>query len=423
MPQATRNLKLLVVLVALIVHAFDTFHHYEQAHRRHHGFDFASYFYAARVAADGGNPYARVELGNAARDEETRGSVHPYFYPPPALLAFAWTLPLELMDAYRIWFWLNEIAALAAALALWWWWRDRAGSVGVAIAMSVAWLTAIPNNALMGQANLPVLLLVIGGLWSQERGRDVLGGILVGTACMWKMSPAVFVMYWLLSRRWKAAAASVVWAVVLSIAVLPMVRLGIQVEFFTEVLPEFRNGNYNNLTVPIDLFGNHSIPNLLDQMLPAGGAHLKLSEWARRLSSLSTLGLLATMGWVFRHRTDDDLTESARWGAVGIAVLLIPVYTYEHHLVWGLFAVVALVAAIERGRLSRRWVLPLAFAIAAWAFDLAYLKKLYQVVHDAWPITGFFLQEVKFVALGILWVACLVVGAQPDRPALGREGT
>ena len=44
---------------------------------------------AAKVAVDGGNPYEKAALEQAALDEGTRPEVHPFFYPPPFLLAVA----------------------------------------------------------------------------------------------------------------------------------------------------------------------------------------------------------------------------------------------------------------------------------------------------------------------------------------------
>ena len=408
---ARKSLILLLVAAALGWHAVAVYAVWTKARGEHHARDFASYYYALQVAADGGDPYDVRELSSAAQEDHTRRSVYPYFYPPPFLLFVAWALPLELVDAYRVWFWLDEALLAAAVLALWRWWRPLGPAVGPLLAVAVATCTAIPNNHLMGQANLLVLALVFAGLWQAERGRDGLGGALVGTAVMLKMAPALFVAWWLLHRRWRPALAAVATGGVLVLASLAVAPLDVQLGFWLHVLPGFSDGAYNGLTVPVDLFGNHSIPNLWH--LALGGGR-ELGATARALSLASALGLVGGVAWLLRRPAVGPLQAGAHASAVALVMLLVPVYTYEHHLVWALpGAVLAAVALLNR-QLHPAWAAAVVPAWVALGWELSHLKA---TALSLAPLAEGLLRESKFAALVALLIVCVVLGrSHTDEP-------
>ena len=66
----SRPLTVFVVMAAVLWHALAVSLAYRVAHREHHARDFASYYYAVRVASEGGNPYVKRDLGAAARADE-----------------------------------------------------------------------------------------------------------------------------------------------------------------------------------------------------------------------------------------------------------------------------------------------------------------------------------------------------------------
>lgn len=274
------------------------------------GRDFASYYYAGQVALAGGDPYDTPALSAAAVKDRTRKSVHPFFYPPPYLLTTAWVGPFSLQSAYQAWFFVNE-AALAGCLTL--------GVLSFGMPLWVAALllctwTPIPDNAWMGQANLVALLPALGGLALAKR-RPVLGGVLVGTAAMLKMSPALFLLYWALKREWRPVLAAMATAVALTVLSLPLVPFDAQWRFYTEVLPGFPRGDYHGLSVDIGLPANHSVPDLFDRAFPAKDRFL--SSTAHALSTASTLALLGLWAWVCRRAKN----EAAALGALTVLMV------------------------------------------------------------------------------------------------------
>ncbi len=351
------------------------------------GRDYASYYYAVQEAAGGGDPYDTAALSARARQDGTRKAVHPYFYPPPFLLAAYWSRPLSLAEGYRTTFFVNEVA-LAGCLVV--------GAVGFgvpawALALLLCTWTPIPDNAWMGQANLWALFPALLGLWLVERRRDVTsevgGGVLVGAAAMLKMSPALFLLWWLVQRRWRPVATAVATAVGLSLAALPLVPLDAQLRFYTEILPGFSRGDYHGLSVPISLPANHSIPDLLDRAFPTAGSFL--SPAAQRVSLVLSLSLLGLWGWVARRATDT----AAAVCALSVLMVVVPVYTYEHHLV---FLVVAMGVAAGRVAAEAR-AASLARAVALWAA----LALTWFVL--AWPLTWLRAVEAELPA-GMRWV-------------------
>lgn len=381
-----RKLAWALLALGLVLHAFGVADGWTKVRNADHGRDFASYHYAVHAAADGLDPYDKAALGKLAREEGTRRAVHPFFYPPPFLLGMSWVLPLTLPQAYSAWFWLDSLFLLAVVLALWKW-RPGTGTL-LGLAATLAALSAIPNNHVMGQANLPTLALMVWGA-VLARNRPWLGGALVGVACMLKMSPALLVAWWLLRRRWKPVVSACGAALVLSLGSL---GFGVEVTrtFYLDVLPGFSSGDYNGLTVPVDLFGNHSLPNLFAQIWPAADG---LSSTARTAGSVSSVALLLGSVWLLR----DNL---AAVGALCIAMIITPVYAYEHHVTFALVSVVAVADALWERRLHWGWLALLLPAFVVMCWPIAQWKAL---ADGRWLF-----QEAKFFALLAFGAACVV---------------
>jgi hypothetical protein len=410
-PSARRGLLWVTFVVAALWHASDVRAAWTTAQRVTGANDYASYHYAAVVAAEGGDPYDGRALGMAARKEGTRQGVHPFFYPPPFLLAFAPRAALPLHDGYLGWFVFDEVAALGlgavlAAMARRW----STSAAIVALVLTLA-MSAVPNNHVMGQINLPVLLAAVVGFALAERGRARVGGALVGAAAMAKMAPALFVGLWLLQRRWQPFLWACAAAACLGVASFAVVHADAQLRFYTEVLPGFSRGDYNGLAVGIDLPGNHSLPDWLDRAWPPGPSpHLVLSSAATMASRVAAIALLGVTAWfvgAWRGERVDALAQANRFGAVAALTLLLPVITYEHHLVSLLPGLVAAAAARAEGRLP-------AWSVVVWLFAAAVACAPWEPLRDAakaWGgVGGTLLREAKFGAIVAVWGLNLVAG-------------
>ena len=363
------------------------------------GRDYATFHYAVIEAVgpgrgQRGDPYDTAALGTWSKAEGTRPTVHPYFYPPPFLLGMLWVTPpgrppLSLEAGTALWFIGNQLLVLPLFWAFWRWFRARP----LLLAVLLATFSPLPDTLKMGQANLPVLLLAVLGLW---RG----SGSLLGLASMAKMSPALYLVGALAQRRWRWIGGAVAAAVLSSLVALPLVPFDRQVAFYTQILPGFSTGNYHGLTVPITLPANHSIPDLFNQLWPGPDNHT-LSGAARLASQALSLGLLGGLAVLARTRRD-PLGQANLFGAFTALLLIAPVYTYEHHLVMMLLPLAALGQAWLLGRLPR-WSLVLwlpAYGLMAW--PLRWLRE----VQDWLPPADWLLQESKFFAVVVVALGC-----------------
>jgi len=357
--------------------------------------DYATYHYAVQEAVGGGDPYDTRALGQRGKSERTRTSVHPYFYPPPFLLGMLWAVPLSLSDGVRAFYWLNQACLVGLGLVFWRWFR----APWVVLAFILATFSPIPDNAKMGQANLPVLLLASLGLWWRS-------GLLVAGAAMAKMSPALYLCLWAVRRNLRPVLVAGLTAAGLSLSALWLVPLELQERFYTEILPGFSRGSYHGLRVPITLPANHSIPDLFNQAF--GPGRFELPVVARRLSGAVTVVLLAGICWWGRARRD-ALGEAALAGALTVLLVITPVYTYEHHLVLLLLPLAVVGTALWRGRLGRAWWPLAALSYVAIAWPLWLLRATQKALPDGF---GWWLQESKFFGIVGLLLLCLAAAAR-----------
>ncbi len=412
LPAVRHLLPIVLVIFGLVGHVMvQAAPAWKKVHTSTGGRDFASYYYAAEVAIDGGDPYDTGRMAVLAKKEGFRKSVHPFFYPPPFLLTVAWVGPVSLQTAYELWFFLNEgLLFLCLGLGV------RAFGVPIWAAALLLWTwSPIPDNAWMGQANLLALAPALAGLAIAPK-RPLLGGALVGVAAMLKMSPALFLGWWLLQQNWRAVGAAVVTSVGTSLLALPLVGFEAQKRFYVDILPGFSKGDYHGLTVPISLEANHSVGDLADRFFPGPGQ--LLSDGAQRMMSAVLLALLILVAW--RARTAKN--PAAILGALTVLMVVTPVYTYEHHLV---FLVVAMgtaaggasqemrtLAAAGRWAPACLWGLALALTWFFLAWPLPWLREVQAALPSS---VQWMTRESKTMAEAGLFVLCLVLAGRRVR--------
>jgi alpha-1,2-mannosyltransferase len=318
---------------------------------RHRFYDLGIYAEAMRWWHSGHDLYAFTLADNI------QGQLG-YTYPPFAallMLPLAWlpfsaaqvvylalTVPALVITTY----WLLTPVAREHGWSLWF-------VLPLALAL-VSWLEPIRETVTYGQINLLLVLLVLADLLVGVPRNSRWTGAGIGLATAIKMTPAIFIGYLLVTRRWRAAAtatATALGATLLAAAVSPRESW----RFWTGAL--WDTGRVGHL----DRTANQSIMGTLARL----GAPNRIL-WAVLVLAVAGYGL-----WRARRAAlaGDEVTGLTLAGIVGS--LASPV-TWTHHVYWFVPALVVLVAAAAR---TRRWLpaaaaallyLTVAFSVVSW---------------------------------------------------------
>jgi alpha-1,2-mannosyltransferase len=277
-------------------------------------------------------------------------SVYGFTYPPFGALTMAPMayLPWDLVTT------LATVGTVLASLLLLVWFLSplvaRQGwtrwfVVGVAAALAAVF-EPLRETVLFGQVNLLLVALVTADfLFGVRRGRRF-GGIGIGLAAAVKLTPAIFIGYLLLARRWRAAAVATGTAALATVFATAVAPNASRV-FWTEALWDTnRVGNLASVA-------NQSLRGTAGRLDPV---HTSTALWL--VLVLATLGF-----WVWRClrcvRAGDEVGGFALTAVVGC--LVSPV-TWVHHLVWLLPALLLLV---DRGFAARGWRRPALLLLSA----------------------------------------------------------
>ena len=131
-----------------------------------------------------------------------------------------------------------------------------------------------------------------------------------------------------------------------------------------------------------------------------------LSTKAKMIGMVCSAALVACLGYLLQKPAKDLLGSAAQPLAWLTAMLLIPVFTYEHHLLFAWPAMALVVIASLTGRLSVGASIAGGLSVAVLMMDLGPLRKLYKFAGEPWLI-----QEMKWLALVGVTALVLSLGA------------
>ncbi|RKN53201.1 DUF2029 domain-containing protein [Micromonospora costi] len=181
----------------------------------------------------------------------------------------------------------------------------------------LAGLNPVRDTVSFGQVNLLLVALVYADLWLLERGHRA-AGVGIGLAAAIKLTPAVFIGYLLVTRRWRAAATAIaasVAATLLAAAVAP----GASRTFFTEALWD------TDRVGQLAYVSNQSLLGMVARLHP--------EHPDRRLWLLLVVAAAAV--WAVRvRRAVAAGDERAGFALTGVVACLVSPVTWVHHLVW-----------------------------------------------------------------------------------------
>lgn len=295
------------------------------------------------------------------------GNSLPFTYPPLAALVF---VPLTFV-ALPI---AGLILSLATLACLWWVAALALGHLGVRRPLvGACWvlpllglLEPVRETVAFGQINVLLMAMVVtDALYQPEKRRST--GVLAGLAAAWKLTPAVFILYFLVRRQYRAAAVMVGSAVVstlLAAALTP--RLSWQ--YFTQTLSETsRIGSPDYLT-------NQSILGAVARLTDPATAE---RVWPVAVIALLALGLAAA----WRVRANPLATLSV----VSLIGLLASPVSWSHHWVW---IVIVAAACLQGSRLLAVAVVALGILAPHWLVGDQAWSWWQQVPGNAYVLAG-----------------------------------
>ncbi|QGU07148.1 Polyprenol-phosphate-mannose-dependent alpha-(1-2)-phosphatidylinositol mannoside mannosyltransferase [Corynebacterium occultum] len=284
------------------------------------------------------------------RDYEVRGIVLPFTYPPLGAILFTPLTLLPMMPGAAVW-------ALITVVLLWWCMvivlrraLPQLGTVDHRIlatwALPVALLFEPVRETLsFGQINVLLMLLVL--LDTLGRQSRLPRGILIGLAAAIKLTPAVFILYFLVRRDWKGAATTVasgVFFTLLAFALNPTIS-------WTYWLDTLQN---TDRIGGLAYTANQSFQGMLFRVLPESSVG---PAWL----VLVILGLVGIIAAMLRVQGAASSAETSALGLVmlnSLVALVCSPVSWSHHWVWlvpvALLCAVTLWRSWDRDPLTRR---------------------------------------------------------------------
>ncbi|KAB2348275.1 glycosyltransferase 87 family protein [Actinomadura rudentiformis] len=320
--------------------------------------------------------------GEAVLDDERlyreQGLAHWFTNTPFAAVTFAPLATLPLVVARVLWQ-LSSVAAFVvacvAAMKLAGWRASRA-TVGGVVAAGLA-LQPMYQTFFQGQVNLILLALVLTDVLRASRdGGARWVGVGVGVAAAMKLTPGIFIVFFLVAGRTKAAITAgmtFVCCTALGFVVAP----GASWLYWTETF-------YDTSRVGVPYISNQSPNGAFARMLNGVdnvGAWYPVLQVALAVIGLGAAAVLA------RH--DDWLGAAAVTGTTG---LLVSPISWAHHWVWIMPALVLLVRGGRKARIA-----------AGAAYVIFVLAPFWWTPHDGGP------REYGFHGLMTLVANCYLV--------------
>jgi alpha-1,2-mannosyltransferase len=280
--------------------------------------------------------------GRSVYDYSLNG--YPYTYPPVTVAFFAPLSAVSLTSAHL----LIVFVSVAAVGATAWFtfrmlgYRANLGLLGATLGIvGVAfWLTPVLASLEQGQVNIVLMLLVVAD-FALARHRKWPTGVLIGVATATKLVPGLFIVYLLLTRRYRAGITAAVTAAVFT-------AFGFAVAWSDSVRYWF-GGLFNSpsrVAGPsgVDSPFNQSLNGVAIRLLGASTGHI---AWYPLALVVVIVGLGIAVTW---HRVGEQVGGIL---ACAVTALLISPLSWNEHWVWIVPIVVWL---LELGRRARHVV-------------------------------------------------------------------
>ncbi|GLZ75728.1 membrane protein [Actinorhabdospora filicis] len=396
------RIALIVLLMAAVWILADKFGEH------HRLFDFRIYRKAVLFWLDGDNI-----LYNYSQPDKINFNLG-FTYPPFAALIM---IPLAILP-YGLAKWMH-LTLMSAALAFMCYWvatplarrfKQPAWFVcGIAVPLAFA-LEPIRESLSFGQINHELAILIIGDLLFLVRRGSKWGGVGVGLATAIKLTPGIFIVYLLVTKRWRAAITSMFAAIIATVLAAGF-DLRSSAKFW---LTTFWDSGRVGI---LDQTSNTSINGILLRWFNERDPNYP--------KAVFVLGVVLVIGFglwraVRAHKAGDEICAMTIVGLVGVMVS--PV-SWIHHNFWIVPALVVLAdVALRSGLWTKRfWAWTGMFLLIYLPFALTMSLRYSEVTTKHW-LHGpwWWLGENSYVLLSVLLIVMLPIRAGTDEVDLAR---
>ncbi len=353
------------------------------------GYDFSAYWLAGQRVLDGLSPYQAHQLDGPYAPQEQ----FLFLYPPPlaAFVAPLSSLFADVRVANWVWAGLGAVIVTVSVLAIG---RvERLGERYPLLAGNRRWLLVAaafafpPVVSELALGNVHLLLLgLLAIAWLGVRRGDTRGdwtaGLAVGIAAVVKVFPGLLIVWFLASRRYRAAAGVVIGALVVTLAALPFTGLQPWRDYPTVLA---------NLSAPADT---------TDTLAPTVWLAPTLGfDVARWLVAAFGLALVALVGLGVRRDMPSTRSTAlaASFGVAVTASILIAPALYHHYLA---ILVLPLLLGLVAG-IPVRW-LALAYLLM-WGGQQTAFGEWSWVVNRAMPTAGALVLLTVLLVQAVAW--------------------
>ena len=286
--------------------------------------DFLTYRYAAGLAARGVDVYAADVTGPGLAGQ-------PLTYPPVATIVLWPVTVLPSQVGYVGWTALS-LAVLAAVLAIGTSGTARTTTVLTGAVVAASTTDLLGDHLRVGQIDVLLMGLCLLDVTRSDRsrlGRACPRGVLVGLATAIKLTPALFVVHFAVTRQWRLAAFA---------AAGGAAATGVGALVHPKLTATFTRSVVWNLTDRVDLqhapsySGNQSITGIL--------AAAGVGPGPVAVLVVLVVGVAAGAAARSVHRAGRELDA---WLIIGMSAPLLSPFSWNHHYVFVLPALAVLV--------------------------------------------------------------------------------
>jgi hypothetical protein len=315
--------------------------------------DFLTFRYGVRAADHGVNIYHHDITGPLLTAPHGAAG-QPFTYPPFGTLAL-WPTTLGGWHACYLFWCAGSVLVLGWALARFVPEQTRYRPAAIAAVILVASLTCIvQRHVQQGQVNTYLMGLVLADLFRRDDtrfARVLPHGVLVGIATAIKLTPGLFIVFFLLTRQWRLARASIAGAVAATL-------LGALV--YPRMTGTFLHGAVWSLADKVDTFDD---PGNVSNTSVGGALHALGSAGDPFATPLAVVtGLLALFA-AYRVHSAGRAVDA--WLIIGLAAPLVSPVSWVPHGVYLLPAMTLLAFDTAAGRTAHvRNVIGIVIAVA-----------------------------------------------------------